>query len=74
MQPTNFELCAKNYFYTRKTKSEADSKMNVGKLVGGFTEKSEGILYKIILIYRHLLKCYAFYSVKMFLLRKISDP
>ena len=48
--------------------------MNVGKLVGGFTEKSEGILYKIILIYHHLLKCYAFYSVKMFLLRKISDP
>ena len=40
MQPTNFALRAKNYFYTRKTKSKDDSKMNIGKLVGGFMKKS----------------------------------
>ena len=48
--------------------------MKKGKLVGAFMKKSQGIVYSIVLVYDQFLKCYVFYSIKMFSLRKISGP
>ena len=48
--------------------------MKKGKLVGRFMEKCQRNFQSIILVNDQFFKCSAFYSIKMFSLRKISDP